>query len=224
LKLSAVHRSTTGVSVNGSYTLSRCFGTAQNSRFTQANAGYVDPSNPAYDAGYCDQDRKHLTALSLGYETPELDNAALRVALSNWRLSGILTAQSGARLNIVSGLDNVFNGIANQRPNKVSDDFYGGTLTNYLNRAAFAQPAAGTFGDLTRNAAVGPDYWNFNLALSRLIPVSNRQLEMRFEVFNLFNRFNWGLPVVNVNSGQFGRITTQAGTPRIMQLGIKFDF
>ena len=47
---------------------------------------------------------------------------------------------------------------------------------------------------------------------------------MRFEVFNLFNRFNWGLPVVNVNSGQFGRITTQAGTPRIIQLGIKFDF
>ena len=224
LKLSAVHRSTTGVSVNGSYTLSRCFGTAQNSRFTQANAGYVDPSNPSYDAGYCDQDRKHLAALSLGYETPELDNAALRVALSNWRLSGILTAQSGARLNILSGLDNAFNGIANQRPNKVSDDFYGGTLTNYLNRAAFAQPAAGTFGDLPRNAAVGPDYWNFNLALSRLIPVSNRQFEMRFEVFNLFNRFNWGLPVVNVNSGQFGRITTQAGTPRIIQLGIKFDF
>ena len=154
-----------------------------------------------------------------------LDNAALRVALSNWRLSGILTAQSGARLNILSGLDNAFNGIANQRPNKVSDDFYGGTLTNYLNRAAFAQPAAGTFGDLTRNAAVGPDYWNFNLAMSRLIPVAtNQQFELRLEVFNLFNRFNWGVPVVNVNSGQFGRITTQAGTPRIMQLGIKFDF
>jgi hypothetical protein len=115
-----------------------------------------NPSNPSYDAGYCDQDRKHLAALSLGYETPELDNAALRVALSNWRLSGILTAQSGARLNIVSGLDNAFNGIANQRPNKVSDDFYGGTLTNYLNRAAFAQPAAGTFGDLPRNAGRRP--------------------------------------------------------------------
>ena len=31
-------------------------------------------------------------------------------------------------------------------------------------------------------------------------------------------------PVVNFNAGSFGRITTQAGTPRIIQFGIKFDF
>jgi hypothetical protein len=185
----------------------------------------VNPDDPSYDAGYCDQDRRHLGTLSLGYETPDLSNAALRAALSHWRLSGILTAQSGARLNILSGVDNAFSGIGNQRPNQVSDDFYGGTLTNYLNRAAFAQPAPGTLGDLPRNAAVGPNYWNFNLAVSRLIGVSATQrLELRLEAFNLFNRFNWGLPDVNFNSGQFGRITTQAGAPRILQFGIKYDF
>jgi hypothetical protein len=225
LKLSATHRSTRGVSLNGSYTLSRCFGTAQTSRFTQASGGYVNPDDPSYDAGYCDQDRRHLATMSMGYETPELSNAALRAALSHWRLSGILTAQSGPRLNILSGVDNAFTGIGNQRPNKVSDDFYGGTLTNYLNRAAFAQPAAGTLGDLPRNAAVGPDFWNVNLAISRLLQLGPAQrVELRLEAFNLFNRFNWGLPVVNFNSGQFGRITTMAGTPRIMQFGIKFEF
>jgi hypothetical protein len=225
LKLSAVHRSTSGLSLNGSYTLSRCFGTAQTSRFTQASGGYVNPDDPSYDEGYCDQDRRHLGTLSLGYETPELSNAALRAALSNWRLSGILTAQSGARLNILSGVDNAFTGIGNQRPNQVSDDFYGGTLTNYLNRAAFAQPAPGTLGDLPRNAAVGPEYWNFNLAVSRMVGVvGSQRLELRVEAFNLFNRFNWGLPVVNFNSGQFGRITTMAGGPRILQFGIKYDF
>ena len=35
---------------------------------------------------------------------------------------------------------------------------------------------------------------------------------------------NWGDPVVNFNAGTFGRITTQAGAPRIIQLGVKYDF
>jgi hypothetical protein len=42
--------------------------------------------------------------------------------------------------------------------------------------------------------------------------------------FNLLNHFNWGDPVVNFNAGTFGRITTQAGAPRIIQFGIKYDF
>ena len=45
-----------------------------------------------------------------------------------------------------------------QRPNKVSDDFYTKSLTSYFNRDAFAQPAAGTLGDLPRNAVVGPAF------------------------------------------------------------------
>ena len=34
------------------------------------------------------------------------------------------------------------------------------------------------------------------------------------ESFNLLNHFNWGDPQTNFNSGQFGRITSQAGDPR----------
>ncbi len=145
--------------------------------------------------------------------------------MSHWRLSGIVNARSGNRLEILSGIDNAFTGILNQRPNKVSDDFYAHSLTSYFNRGAFAQPAPGTLGDLTRNAAVGPNFWNVDLAVSRLVAVTATQrLELRLESFNLLNHFNWGDPVVNFNAGTFGRITTQAGTPRIMQLGIKYAF
>jgi hypothetical protein len=49
-------------------------------------------------------------------------------------------------------------------------------------------------------------------------------MELRLESFNLLNHFNWGDPVVNFNSSTFGKITTQAGDPRIMQFGIKYDF
>jgi len=98
-------------------------------------------------------------------------------------------------------------------------------LTSWFNRAAFAQPAPGTLGDLPRNAVVGPAYWNVDLAVSKLIAVSATQrLELRLESFNLLNHFNWGDPVTNFNAGTFGRITTQTGFPRIMQFGIKYDF
>jgi len=40
---------------------------------------------------------------------------------------------------------------------------------------------------------------------------------------NRRNRSNWGDPQVNFNAGTFGRITTQAGAPRIMQFGVKYD-
>ena len=143
-------------------------------------------------------------------------------------------AHSGDRLNITSGLDNAFSGINLQRPNKVSDDFYASprTLTTYFNRAAFAQPAPGTLGNLTRNTVVGPAYWNIDVGISRLIPMGTRRLELRIEAFNVLNHFNWGNPVTNLNSGLFGRITSLAGTPlngvygtmRIMQFGIKYDF
>ncbi len=108
----------------------------------------------------------------------------------------------------------------------MSDDFYGEkTLTSYFNRAAFAQPAPGTLGNLERNAAVGPSYWAVDLAVSRLISaIGSQRLELRLEAFNLTNQFNWGDPLVNFNAGTFGRITTQAGAPRIIQFGIKYDF
>jgi hypothetical protein len=226
LKLSAQRRAGSGLSINANYTLSTCTGTTTANGFNQTSSGYTDPSNPAADAGYCDQDRRHLATLTTGYETPEVANAALRAIASHWRLSGILTARSGNRLNITSGRDNAFNGVNGQRPNRVSDDLYADepSLTSYFNRAAFAQPAAGTFGNLMRNAAVGPAFWNIDLAISRSIAVGAQRLELRIESFNLLNHFNWGDPQTNFNSGQFGRITTQAGAPRIMQLGVKYDF
>src|SRR5262249_16845029 len=153
LKLTVQRRSAAGISLNGNYTLGRCYGIATTSRFTQTSGGLVNPDDPSYDKGYCDQDRRHLATLTTGYETPEAGSPAMSALLSHWRLSGILSIQSGRRLNIISGIDNAFTGIGNQRPNKVSDDFYAEekTLNNYFNRAAFAQPAAGTLGDLPRN-------------------------------------------------------------------------
>jgi hypothetical protein len=238
LKLTARHRSARGVSLNGTYTLGKCEGTATPDTFSQTSQGYSDPNNPEFDAGPCDQDRTHLGTLSAGYQTPDVGNRVVHALASNWRVSGILTARSGSPLNITSGRDNAFTGSHSsiQRPDLVSDDIYGEgkdasdvkpgeVINNYFNRAAFAQPTAGTLGNAMRNLAVGPAFWQINLAISKLVSVVGmRRLELRVETFNLLNTFNWGNPTTNFNSGSFGRIESQAGEPRIMQFGIKYDF
>jgi hypothetical protein len=237
LKLAARHRSTTGVSLSASYTLSKCEGTTTATTFNQTSQGYSIPGDPDFDAGYCDQDRRHLSSLNMGYETPEVGNSVVRVLASNWRLSGILSARSGSRLNITSGVDRALIGSHNsiQRPDLLSDDIYGPgkeasdlepgqQIDNYFNRAAFALAPLGELGDAKRNLAVGPSFWQVDMLLSRLIQLGTQRVEFRFEASNLFNAFNWGDPVTNFNSGAFGRITTQAGAPRILQFGIKYDF
>jgi hypothetical protein len=240
LKLSVRRRAVAGVSVNGNYTLSRCWGTDTPMGFDQASSGYHKSgfgeriqSNIEYDAGYCDQDRRHLATLTVGYLTPQFDSPALRAIASNWRFSTIVSARTGSRLTIESGKDTAVNGQRYQRPNQLSDDVYGKPdqsepgerIDGYFNFDAFERPKTGQHGTALRNSVVGPNFWNIDLAISRLIEVgAARRLEFRLESFNVLNHVNWGNPALRQDRSSFGRITSQAGTPRIVQLGVKFAF
>jgi hypothetical protein len=236
LKLSFQRRAASGVSLSGNYTVSRCFGDPafQTGGFPQIANGYTDPTDPAFDRGLCDQDRTHLGSFTAGAETPQFGNRALRIAFSDWRVSGLFIARSGQPVNVIAGQDRAFSGIQNQRVDQVLANPYGDkTVNSWLNPAAFAQPALGTLGNFRRNSVRAPSFWSVDMALSRVIGFSGgRNLEVRVETFNLLNTFNWGPPTLmnadrthtNFNSGAFGRITSMAGTPRIMQFGVKYGF
>ncbi len=84
-----------------------------------------------------------------------------------------------------------------------------------LNPAAFATPAPGTFGNLSRNALRGPNFWQSDLIFNKRIPLTETvKLEFRTEVFNVFNRTNFALPSSTLNSAvgtlQPGQPYTQA--------------
>jgi hypothetical protein len=227
LKLSLRRRSDEGISLSGNYTVSHCEAdTEVSGSFAQFANGYLDPNNPAFDRGNCTQNRTHIGNISVGAQTPQFSNVAARVLASNWRFSGILNARSGNWLTVTTGRDIAGTGIAGQRVNQVLDDPYGDkSLNNYLNPAAFAYPAAGTLGNHKNASIEGPGFWTVDLAISRLISFATQQnLELRIEVFNLLNNFNWGTPNTNLDAGTFGRITTQQGDPRIMQFGLKYAF
>ncbi|MBI4888856.1 MAG: TonB-dependent receptor [Acidobacteria bacterium] len=238
LKLSFQRRASTGLSLNGNYTVSRCFGdpSFQTGGFPQIANGYTDPQHPEFDRGYCDQDRTHLGIFVAGVQAPEQTGRLADALLSDWRVSGILSARSGRPVNVIAGQDRALSGIQNQRVNQVLENPYGDKKSpeRWLNPAAFAQPALGTLGNFQRNSLRAPGYWSIDLAISRLISFgASRSLELRVESFNLLNTFNWGPPTLaqgaerthtNFNSGAFGRITSMEGAPRIMQFGVKYGF
>jgi hypothetical protein len=228
LKLSFQRRATAGVTLNASYTVSRCYGdpALQTGSFPINASGYTNPNDPAFDRGLCDQDRTHLANFTIGAQTPRFATPSLRLWASDWRISAIVSARSGAPINVIAGVDRAYTGIRNQRVNQVLVDPYGdSTLNNWLNAAAFELPAPGTLGNSRRNGVRGPGFWTVDAALSRVVPVgASRRVTLRVEAFNLFNTFNGDLPEVNFSLPTFGRITSMAGTPRIIQLGARYAF
>jgi hypothetical protein len=226
LKLAFQRRAAGGISLNGNYTLSRCFGLDW-ADTGGTSGGFENPADPDADRGHCNADRTHIANFTVGAQTPDFDHAVVRALASDWRVSGILNARSGSWLTVIQGQSS-FNGVGGNtglRVDQISDDVYGDkTLDNYLNRAAFALPAAGTFGTHQRNSIRGPGFWKVDLAVTRLFSLGTHTVEARIETFNLLNNINWGNPVVNFRSANFGRIQSMTGDPRIMQFGVKYGF
>jgi hypothetical protein len=80
-------------------------------------------------------------------------------------------------------------------------------------------------GSASRNPVRGPAYRDVDLAVMRRIPVASRDraVELRAEIFNLFNTVNLGAPAAVAGAANFGTITT-ALDPRVVQVAVKFLF
>jgi hypothetical protein len=154
----------------------------------------------------------------------------LRHTLGGWQNNGIVSAYSGVTFSIAAGIDQSLtaNGadradlagnwqLAANRPK-------GEQILRWFNPAAFVLPREGAFGNSGRNNMRGPGSLNVDWGLFKQIPiVEGHTLQFRTEFFNLFNRANLGLPNSNLQSAQFGRITS-AGSPRVIQFALKYVF
>ena len=247
LLLSVQGREVNRINFGANYTLSKCKGhPTQGGGTSNAGSGYMLPvsllnppadADDRLDADYspCDSDRRHILALSATIQTPEFERRMVRMLASDWRLSGSFRAASGRPINITTGLDRALTGAPNvQRPNQVLDDPYGNkTWDNWLNPAAFAQPALATFGNAPRNAALTMGTRVVDLSLVRAFRIATAQrLEARIEAFNAFNWFrplSQGAggantsPVTNLSNANFGRYLA-SDEPRILQFAVKYQF
>jgi hypothetical protein len=106
----------------------------------------------------------------------------------------------------------------------------------YYDPCAFELQPAGLFGNVPRNSLIGPGLANFDLGMTKNVNVRNRaNLQVRIEVFNLFNRPNFAIPALSVGTAVItsaagtisptaGRILSTATTSRQVQFGLKLLF
>ncbi len=229
LDLSFEKRLRDGYSYRVSYTLSESrdqapehlaasSGRAQNSRDLESWEG---PS---------DFDVRHrlvgnfIVELPFGPDRPFLQSGVASQVFGGWLLSGIYSARSGRAFTVTQGNNNVG---ADQTglPHLTGDPKGAETVEQWFNPAAFTQVPSGAFGNAGRNTLRGPGWVTFDMSVQRRIAITTRvNTTLRWDIFNLFNRANFGLPNGNIASSTAGVISALAGDPRIMQLSVRVGF
>jgi outer membrane receptor protein involved in Fe transport len=141
--------------------------------------------------------------------------------LGGWMVSGIFTARSGRPFTVTQGS---LEGAA-WVPNSLGDPEGQKTVESWFNVAAFERVPAGTFGNAGRNTVRGPGYGTFDMSVQRRIAFTNRiAASLRWDVFNVFDRANFGNPNPDITSSTAGVISSLAGDPRVMQFAFRLHF
>jgi hypothetical protein len=194
-----------------------------------------DAYNPEGDYGPLSFDVRKRFVASFIYELPigtgraMQPRGALGAIARDWNVNGILTLSDGRPFSIsATDLSGAGPGRA-IRANCTGDampDGFERTVDRWFDTSAFAPTTAGTFGNCGMNTVTGPGQKIMNLSLFRSVPFSDsKRIELRWEIFNLFNEVLYGRPGQSVsNPATFGRISTTSGDPREMQFAVKFYF
>jgi hypothetical protein len=199
-----------------------------------------DGNNLRADRGLAEFDIKHRFVASYIYELPfgkgrRFGNdwgTAADLLLGGWQVTGIHVFQSGLGLTATLGGASVLNigGERRARPNLVGDPVLPEserTLARWFNTAAFQaafNPAPQAFGTAGVGIMRGPGSVNFDFTFAKNFNVTERRyFQFRTELFNAFNRANFGPPNIARDSSGFGQILSAANA-RIIQFGLKFYF
>lgn len=226
LDLSAEKRFASGYSARVAYTLSEARDQAP--EHLSASSGRPQDSNniEAWE-GPSDFDVRHrfvgnfVAELPFGQGKPYLQTGPLAHVLGGWVVSGIYTARTGRPFTVTQGsLEG-----ASWVPNVTGDPAGDETVDSWFNKAAFTRVPAGTFGNATRNMLRGPGFVTFDLTLQRRVVVTDRiAATLRWDVFNVFDRANFGNPSADITGSSAGTISTLAGDPRLMQFSVRIHF
>jgi hypothetical protein len=224
--LTSIRGEVGGVNLNANYTVSQC--TSDRLILAIANPNQSPHNLDTLDRAPCSQDRRHIFNMTAIVSTPRFANRVLRAVAGDWQLSVIGRASSGAPQTIVAGTDRALTGLAGQAADQVLDDVFldtSGALGSVrYNRAAFAVPALGTYGNAGLFSIPGISTWTLDAALMRQFRIGDsRRVELRLEAFNLPNAVRAVDPTANITSVNFGRITA-VYDPRIVQFALKYVF
>jgi len=235
LQMSLIQNSWRGLSGRLNYTLGHAMDNASEARNTLP----MDSTNLDRDWGNAAFDIRHVLTGGFTYSLPAFGKSRLG---DGWQFNIVATIQSGTPFNVTTGADTSGTGDRADRPNLVGDPFSGivqptsGTAVRFFNPAAFALPPAGSYGNLARNQFYGPNFRTVDVSVFKTTKLSGgSSLQLRCEIFNLFNTDNWAQPGASMSSSTtFGLLTNTrngsgapgigAGEPLNVQLAAKILF
>ena len=251
LQVSLTKRFSHGLQFLASYTYARLLDTEGGQTDGSVAGGYApgNQDNPSAHYGPVSTIRPHRLVVSFVYDLPKVFRGGFGASLlNNWSLSGVTTIQSGHPLTILGTNANNAFGISAYgedfgewapgctKSNLETRGSVVSKLNNYFNQSCIGSyPVIGAdgiatgFGNMGPGLVNGPAQVNFDLALTKQVPVTwfGRESSWLFrtEFFNAFNTPNFNDPDVNTSDGSaFGVISSTLGNPRIIQFALKYTF
>ena len=231
-----------GFSFRTAYTYSKSIDYAQEHLAAGGTGSFTQNARDLHERrGPSDFDVRHRFVGSYIWELPfgrgrsYLREGALAHVLGGWRLSGLANVRSGRPFTVAANGNSTALGGARGgglvsafadclRDGSLPSDER--TIDRWFDPTAYAQPTPARLGTCGRNTLRGPNLTNFDASLVRTFDYfgEDRELEFRWEVFNVLNTPQFGLPDRNVSGTAAGRISALAGDPRVMQFALKFNF
>jgi hypothetical protein len=175
-------------------------------------------------------DQRHLVTASVEYTTGSgtaggtlIDGWKGRL-LKDWTFTANVSSGSGLPLTPVYFAPVGGTGITGSLRPDVSGVPNDAAAGSYANRAAFAVPAPGQWGNAPRNSIAGPSTFTMNAAVARTFRIGNRlNLDWRIDATNVLNRVTYGAVNTLVTSPQFG-LPNRANDMRRVRSSIRVRF
>ena len=217
LHLTFHRRHRNGLTLSSHYTLAHAVVT---------NAAPWDPSiTQRYDSNF---DIRHRFVFSANYELPFLATSpsVVRRLLAGWQLNAIASYHTGTPFTVTNGAPRSNTG-GTDRPNQVGDPRLDNpTVARWFNTEAFAAQPINTAGNTGANTLHGPSFQRIDASIFKTLKLAGEvRVQLRAEVFNVFNRPSFANPNAAFGTAGFGSITSTGNNiPRQMQFAAKVLF
>jgi Carboxypeptidase regulatory-like domain/TonB dependent receptor len=217
-----------GLTAQGSYTYGHALDVISSTR----GLAPQDSTNLRGEYGNADFDVRHTFNGYVVYEAPQIGHS-WPLLTKGWQGNAFVTAFTGTPFSVKVGTDNSGSGENQDRVNVVpgvakktttGTSLIGGNATTVpyallYNIAAFTAPAPGTFGTSARNLLRGPGFFTTDASLVKNTRIHEGvSLQLRAELFNIFNHVNLANPTASIASASFGKSTStrnSGGAPGI---------
>jgi hypothetical protein len=214
-------------------------GNYQISKMTDNNSGQAESNDTAFawdkdaDFALSRYHQRHRSNITVGYELPFgtgkrwlANGGALASIVGGWQLSGAVRMQSGAPFTVSgSALQNLGGFVPNRvnfAPGREGDRGHveDPTPQRWFDPSAYVLPPAGFQGTAGRNTLIGPPFRRTDLAITRRVQLGPAGLDIRGEIFNLFNTANFANPNANISNAAVG-VISRADDARYLQLVLR---